>query len=225
MNRRAIGLVLFWLGIAGVVVMQALTWFQSPMQRLHETEELLGTIYAVDGVVWWLRMIATSGLTLSITGVLISTTEKGSYFWLLGILPATAISIGMFWAPTQYAPQLFGIGGTVILASYFGILWIWTQTYSAYQGPARTGRSIQLLGYSFLVSTALLLCLYFGNPNIQALADYPIPSPLSINVTLSLAMLLLFVGEYVVAASLKSVPAHAQETPAPSAGAVQPKTT
>jgi len=111
MNRRAIGLVLFWLGIAGVVVMQALTWFQSPMQRLHEAEELRGTIYAVDGVVWWLRMIATSGLTLSITGVLISTTEKGSYFWLLGILPATAISIGMFWAPTQYAPQLFGIGG------------------------------------------------------------------------------------------------------------------
>lgn len=199
MNRRKIGIILFWLGVINVFIMQALTWFQSPMQRIHTAEELTGTVYGVDGALWWIRMAATSGLTFSIMGVLLATGKKGSWFWLLGFLPGTAISAGMFWQPAQYTPALFGMGGAVILLSYFGILWLWLQTYATYEGTARTGKHIQLLGYSFLVATGLLLCLYFGNPNLLALADYPIPNGLSINITLSLGMLLLFVGHYLIA--------------------------
>jgi hypothetical protein len=117
----------------------------------------------------------------------------------------------MLWEPSQYLPILFGTAGTVILLSYFGILWLWTQTYVAYEGLARTGRHIQLLGYSFLVSTGLMLCLYFGNPNVLALADLPIPSAESINLTLSLSMLLLFIGQYVVARDKKEASANRQE--------------
>jgi hypothetical protein len=203
MNRQKIGQILFWFGVANVFVMQALTWFQSPMQRVHTAEELSGTAYAVDGALWWIRMVAASGLTFSIMGVLLYTGKKGSFFWLLGFLPGTVISVGMFWQPAQYVPQLFGIGGAIILLSYFGILWLWTRTYTAYEGLARTGKQIQLLGYSFLVSTGFLLCLYFGNPNLPALAEYPIPAGLSINITLSLGMLLLFVGHYLVAQKAK----------------------
>jgi hypothetical protein len=152
-------------------------------------------------------------------GVLLSTGKKGSYFWLLGFLPGAALGVAMYWEPSQYVPELFGIGGTVILLSYFGILWLWTQTYAAYEGVARTGRHIQLLGYSFLVSTGLLLCLYFGNPNVLALADLPIPSGQSINGTLSLGMLLLFVGHYLVARGIQETTASPQEAlrPQPSA--------
>ena len=203
MNRQKIGIILFWLGIINVFIMQALTWFQSPMQRIHTAEELTGTVYGVDGALWWIRMAAASGLSFSIMGVLISIGKKGSWFWLLGFLPGTAISTGMFWQPSQYMPALFGTGGAVILLSYFGILWLWAQTSNAYEGVARTGRQIQLLGYSFLVATGLLLCLYFGNPNLLALAAYPIPNGLSINITLSLGMLLIFVGHYLVARSSK----------------------
>lgn len=224
MNRQRIGQILFWLGVVNVIVMQALTWFQSPMQRVYTAEELSGTVYAVDGALWWIRMIAASGLTLSIMGVLLSTGKKGSYFWLLGFLPGTAISAGMFWEPSQLIPQLFGIGGTVILISYFGILWLWTRTYAAYEGVARIGGHIQLLGYSFLVSTAFLLCLYFGNPNLLALADYPIPSAQSIILTLSLGMLLLFVGHYLVARSLQETTTRPQEALSPKSGATRPNT-
>jgi hypothetical protein len=35
MNRQKIGQILFWLGVISVFVMQALTWFQSPMQRVR----------------------------------------------------------------------------------------------------------------------------------------------------------------------------------------------
>jgi hypothetical protein len=146
-----------------------------------------------------------NGLMLSLMGVLLATGKKGSYFWLLGFLPMSASGLGMLWQPSQHIPALFGIGGTVILLSYFGILWLWSRTYAAYEGLARTGRQIQLLGYSFLVTTGLLLCMYFGNPKQLALADLPLPGGESINLTLSISMLLLFIGHYVVSRSSKGI--------------------
>lgn len=223
MNRQRIGLMLFCIGLVGTICMQALTWFQSPMHRVHSAGELSGTVYAVDGALWGIRMIAGSGLTLSITGVLLATGRKGSWSWLLGFLPGTAISVGMYWHPSQYAPHLFGIGGTVNLLSYFGILWLWTRIYAAYEGVARTGRHLQLLGYSFLVSTGLLLCLHFGNPNLLALAEYPIPSAESINPGLSLGMALIFIGHWLFAETARQATPSPQEPVSPQPGATQPK--
>ena len=200
MNRQKIGSILFWLGIIGVVVMQALTWIQSPTHRVHTAEELSGTTHAIWGVLFWIRNLGGNGLTLSLMGVLLATGKKGSYFWMLGFTPSFANFL-MYWEPSQHIPGLFGTGGTVILLSYFGILWLWGRTYAAYEGLARTGKQIQLLGYSFLVSTGLLLCMYFGNPKQLALADFPLPGGESINLTLSLSMLLLFVGHYLVSRS------------------------
>jgi len=206
MNRQKIGLILFWLGVITVIVMQALTWYQSPTHRVHTAEELSGTIHAIWGPLFWIRIMGGSGLTLSLMGVLLYTGKKGSYSWLLGFLPSFA-NFGMYWEPSQHIPALFGIGGTVILISYFGILWLWTRTYAAHEGLSKTGKRIQLLGYSFLVVTALLLCMYFGNPKQLALADLPIPSGETINLTLSLGMLLLFVGHYLIAKSSKEATA------------------
>ena len=205
MNRQKIGQILFWLGVISIIVWQALTWFQSPVQRIHTAEELNGTVYAVWGALFWIRNLGGSGLAFLLVGVLLFTGKKGSYFWLLGFLASVPMSIGMYWEPPQYVPELFGIGGTVILLSYVGILWLWTRTYAAYEGVARTGSQIQLLGYTLLVVTGLMLCMYFGNPNVLALADLQIPSALSINLTLSLGMLLLFLGHYVVAKGSKEV--------------------
>ena len=206
MNKQRIGQTLFWLGIIGIIVMQSLTWIQGPTHRVHTTEELSGTPHAIWGVLFTFRNLGGSGLALSLMGVLLATERKGSYFWLLGLIPTLATLL-MYWEPSQHIPALFGIGGTVVLLSYFGILWSWTQTHTAYEGAARKGKQIQLLGYSFLVTTGLLLCMYFGNPKQPALADLAIPSGESINLTLSLSMLLLFVGHYLVSRSSKGAAA------------------
>jgi hypothetical protein len=200
MNRQKIGQILIWLGIISAIATQAITWFQSPMQRIHTAEDLSSTVYAVEGALWWIRSLGwVWGLMFPLVGVLLYTGEKGSNFWLLGILPNAAAGLSYLWKPSRYIPELFGTGGVLILLSYFGILWTWTKTYATYEGIARTGRQIQLLGYSFLVVTGLLLCLYVGNPNVLALANSPIPSAQSINMTLSLGMILLFVGHYLAA--------------------------
>ena len=140
-------------------------------------------------------------MSLSLVGVLLYTGKKGSWFWPLGFLPNTTLVLGMHWQSSPYIPLLFGIGGTVIMLSFFGILWLWTRTYAACEGVARTGKQIQLLGYSILVATGILLCMHFGDPNQIALAQFPVPGALTIDLTLALAMQLLFTGHYMVAKS------------------------
>jgi len=203
MNRQKSGMILFWLGIAVVFVSHALNWIQSPSYRVQTAEELRGTAHAISGPLFWVRTLGWNGLAFSLIGVLIFTSKKGSYSWLWGTIPMAALGLATFvWEPSRYVPQLFGIGGAIILVSNFGILWLWTRTYQTYEGIARTGKHVQLLGYSFLVITGCLLCLYFGYPAEPALADLPIPmipDSLSINISLSLGMLLIVFGEYLIA--------------------------
>jgi len=199
MNRQKRGMVLFWLGIAVVFVSQALNWIQSPIYRDQSAEELRGTAHAISGPLFWVRTLGWNGLAFSLIGVLLFTSKKGSKLWLLGTIPMTALGLAILWEPSRYVPELFGIGGAIILVSYFGILWLWTRTYQAYEGIARTGKLVQLLGYSFLVITGCLLCLYFGYPAQLAIADLPIPNSLSINISLSLGMLLIVFGQYLIA--------------------------
>ena len=214
MNRQKLGLVLFWIGIVSIVFWQGLTWLHAPVLRVHTAEELRGSFYAVDGVVGFFRyqIAAGLGMSLPIIGVFLYTTKKGSYFWLLAPLGATMTGVGMMWQSAQHIPALFGLGGTAILFSYLGLLWIWTRNYTAYQGIAKAGKMIQLMGYSFLLSTGLLLCSYVGDSKLLALTTSGLPtvtSAQSINISLALGMLLLFVGQYLVAKnSEKNLPVN-----------------
>jgi hypothetical protein len=215
MSRQKIGRILFWIGVIFTVVWQALTWIQSPIQRFHTADELRGTAYAVWGVLFTIRIVGGGGMALSLLGALLAIEKKGSYFWLLGFLPSF-INFGMYWEPSQHVPALFGIGGTLILLSYFGILWIWTPSIAKHQGAARAGRIIQLLGYSVIVIEGNLLCMYFGNPKQIALVDLPIPSGEVLNLVLSLGMLLLFTGHLVAARGSKDMAASPKLHPFPS---------
>ena len=99
MNRQKIGQILFWLGVISVIVWQALTWIQSPIQRVYTAEELSGTAHAIWGALFTIRIIGGGGLTFALLGVLLYTGEKGSRFWLLGFLPNCANFL-QYWQPS-----------------------------------------------------------------------------------------------------------------------------
>lgn len=86
MNRQKIGMMLFWIGVISIIVMQGLTWSHASILRVNTAEELRGTVYAVDGVIGFLRYQVAGGLgmVLPIVGALLFTSKKGSYLWLLG---------------------------------------------------------------------------------------------------------------------------------------------
>ncbi|MFC2064809.1 hypothetical protein ACFLXB_06910 [Chloroflexota bacterium] len=203
MNKQKIGKMLFWFGAICTIVWLALTMIQSPIHRVHTAEELSGTIHAVWGPLFWIRIMGGSGLTFSLIGALLYSGKKGSYFWLLGFLP-NFLNFGQYWQPSLHKPWLFGIGGAIIIFSYFGLLWLWIRTHAFYDGVVRTGKQVQILGYSFLVVTSLLMCMHFGNPKQLALADLAVPSGEIINLSLALSMFVLFLGHYLVSKGSKS---------------------
>ena len=195
MNQQQIGKVLFWVGAVCVFVFSILLWAGNPVHRANTPAELQNTTWAANGFLFILRgQLGIIGAFLALIGALLYSGKKKSFFWLWGFVPVIVFGLLFFWRPSQYNPVLFGLGGGIIVLSYLGVLWTWIKTQSAYEGPAKTGRHIQLLGYSFLFFAGLLLCLYIGQPNLPGLADQPLPSSESLLVTFCLGWLFLFIG-------------------------------
>jgi len=197
MTRQKVGLVLFWLGVVLMFINYFSIWYKSTVWRVTTPETVIGTGWApFEFPQMFTSILMPIGIGISIIGVLLYSGKKGSLFWLWGLVPVIALLSLMFWQPSQYIPAVYGIGGGIITLAYLGVLWAWVKTHNAYDGIAKTGKHIQLLGYSFLYITALLLCLYIGQPNLPGLADQPIPSGYSIVIAFSVGWVLLSVGHY-----------------------------
>ncbi|GAI42275.1 unnamed protein product, partial [marine sediment metagenome] len=171
-------------------------WFSNPVYKATTPETVVGTGWAIGEYLnLFAGMSLIIGIGISIIGVLLYSGKKGSLFWLWGLVPLIAFpTFSVIWQPSQYIPAVYGIGGGIITFAYLGVLWAWVKTHTAYEGIAKTGKHIQLLGYSFLYITALFLCLYIGQPNLPGLADQPIVSGYSIVIAFSVGWVLLSVG-------------------------------
>jgi len=197
MTKQKVGLVLFWLGVVGLLINYFSLWISAPLYRVTTPETLIGTGWAPGEFLYlFAGMSMFIGLGISIIGVLLYSGKKGSLFWLWGLVPLIALGWLMVWQPSQHLPSVYGIGGGIITLAYIGVLWAWVKTHTAYEGIAKTGKHIQLLGYSFLYITAIFLCLYIGNPNLPGLADQPVVSSYSILIAFSVGWVLLSVGHY-----------------------------
>jgi hypothetical protein len=222
MKRQKIGQILFWLGVVCLVLSYVLFWMGNPVHRVNTIEELRGTAWATDGGFLFNihSTLTLIGVAFPLIGLLLYSGKKGSLFWLLALVPVIIFLWGTIWTPSQYIPSIYGIGGGFIVLSYLGILWTWNKTHTAYEGIAKIGKQIQLLGYSFLLITALNLCAYIGRPNLPGQVNMPPQSGESILVAFSVGILLLFVGDYVIARSLMEAAASPQVGPRPQPSAI-----
>ncbi len=209
MDRQKFGQMLFWLGAGIALVGNILLWFMNPIFRVNTAVDLSGTAWDPNGgFLFTLQGISTGlGPFISLIGALLLSGKRGSRFWLWGFAALIAFALLFVWIPGQPMPALFGLGGGIIVISYFGTLWTWSKSHHTYEGTAKTGRLIQLLGYFFLFATALFLCIHLGQPSLVALEEIPIVSSESIVVAFSIGWLLLFIGNLLVARNLKETTA------------------
>ena len=195
MKRQGIGKVLFWIGVAGLLINYVLMWISASVYKVNTPESMIGTGWAMGEPFNALMSAALNiGMLFSIIGALLYTVKKG-LFWLWGIVPIIALIVLLLWQPSRI-PGFIGIGAGIITLAYIGVLWAWVKTHTAYEGIAKTGKHIQLLGYSFLYVTALFLCNYIGNPTVPGMADLPSVSASSIMTALCVGFVLLSVGHY-----------------------------
>jgi len=197
MKKQQIGKVLFWIGVLLLIARFIAQWAQNQIIRANTSETLIGTGWAFgetyDSLFGLMQPI---GFLFLLIGALLYSSKKGSFFWLWAFVPVIALVAGLSWNPSIHIPAVFGVGAGIISLSYIGVLWGWLKNFSAYEGLARTGKHIQLLGYSFLYITALYLCNYIGNPMNPGLKGFPAVSSYSVLIALTVGFVLLSVGHY-----------------------------
>lgn len=200
MLKQKIGRILFWVGVAGLFVDFIARWISSGITRVNTPETLVGTGWAVGELLFNLSsLVFLIAFSFTIFGALLVSAKKGSHFWLWGFAPIIGANIGLAWYPSVHIPAVYGIGAGFITLSYLGVLWAWARTHETYEGISKTGKHIQLIGFTFMYLTALFLCNFIGNPLNPGTADFPKVSSYSILISMATGFVLLSVGNYLSA--------------------------
>jgi len=198
MNKQKLGLTLFWIGLL-VAVAFAGIGTRSLMHNLRTLtiEEHNATIWAEGGPLFLLWAFSvTLGSLLAGIGAFVYVKTKAAFSWLtaIGVLGAVFAMV-MVWNRV-YNSTLFGIGGTITLVSFFGIVWVWMRKYAALDIQERIAGSFKLIGYLFWVNTSWFLCGETARMHLKAFEGRSPPTPMEIMVFLVLGWIFVLIGDY-----------------------------
>ena len=198
MTKQRIGLVLFWIGVIVVIILAGIGTF-SLMNNLRTltAEELSLTIWAMGDPLFILWALSVAlGSVLAGIGAFVYVKTKPVFSWLtaIGVLGAVILMV-MVWSRI-YNSTLFGIGGFIILVSFFLIVWIWMKKYAALGLQEKIAGSFKLIGYIFWINASWFLCGETAKMHLKAFEGQSPPSPIEIIVFLVLGWIFVLIGDY-----------------------------
>jgi len=198
MKKKKIGFVLFWFalvwsvlwGIAGSV------WGTSFLHG-NTMEELKQTVWSPEGpfMIFWGICGVPLGALLGSIGILLYSNIKGSVIWKVGVGVLIVIFVALF-NGLGHIPALFGVGGSIILICFFGILWFWTKERMRLTDRRLTAADLKLVGFIFLLLAAWFICGALSQPFLKAFKGEPTYTPLHIMIFMVLGWIFLFLGHY-----------------------------
>jgi hypothetical protein len=197
-NKQKLALSLFWIGLI-IAVAFAGIGTRSLMDNLRALtiEANNATIWADGGPLWisWAFSV-TLGSLLAGIGAFVFVKTKAAFAWLtaIGVLGAVFAMV-MVWSRV-YNSTLFGIGGSIILLSFFAIVWVWMRRYAALDMPEKIAGSFKLIGYLFWINASWFLCGETARMHLKAFEGKSPPIPIEVMVFLVLGWLFVLVGEY-----------------------------
>jgi len=198
MKNQKIGLILFWIGLL-IAVAFAGVGTRSLMYNLRTltAEELDATVWAMGDPLFilWALSVALGSIVTGI-GAFLYVKTKPAFSWLTGIgVLAAVILMVMVWSRV-YNSILFGIGGAIILVSFFAIVWIWMKKYAALDIQEKIAGSFKLVGYIFWINASWFLCGETAKMHLKAFEGSSAPSPIEIIVFLVLGWIFVLFGDY-----------------------------
>jgi hypothetical protein len=198
LKTKKVALALFWAGMLVAVAFAGVAgWELTRNLRTLSSEELGATIWDFDGPLFMLWAFSVPlGSVLAGTGAFLYARTKPAFVWLTGVaILGPVILMTMVWSREYYA-SLFGIGGVLILVSFFSIVWLWMRKYAALSSQEKTAGAFKLVGYLFWMNATWFLCGETGKLHLKAFAGDPAPSPIEIMVFLVLGWFFVLLGEY-----------------------------
>jgi len=198
MKKQNLALVLFWIGLVIAVAFASIgTWSLMHNLRTLTAEELDATIWATGDplfILWALSV--TLGSVLAGIGAFVYVKTKPAFPWLTGIgVLAAVILMVMVWSKV-YNTTLFGVGGIIILVSFFAIVWVWMKKYAGLDIQEKVAGSFKLVGYTFWINASWFLCGETAKMHLKAFEGQSPPSPIEIIVFLVLGWIFVLIGEY-----------------------------
>ena len=165
--------------------------------RTLTIEQNNATIWADGGLLWILwGFSVTLGSVLAGIGAFVYVKSRPVFSWLTAIgVIGTVFVMLMVWGRV-YNPTLFGLGGGVILVSFFAIVWVWMKKYAALDIQVKIAGSYKLIGYIFWINACWFLCGETAKLHLKAFEGGSIPSPIEIMVFLVLGWLFILIGDY-----------------------------
>ena len=198
MTKQKVGLVIFWIGVIWAILWGVIGSISvsSAMNSLT-TAELNQTMWAFTGPLMMLWVFGVPlGALVAGTGLLLYSGARGSTVWKFGIGILLVLIVGMQLGRLGHFPPLFGIGGTLILLFFIGILWLWAKERIALKGSSTTAADLKLVGYVFMLIGAWFVCGIASQPFLKALEGVAPSSPVHVLIFLVLGWLFLFLGHY-----------------------------
>ncbi len=98
------------------------------------------------------------GALLAAIGLLLYAGAKGWTIVKYGTGIFLGIIISLAFGSLGHIPLLFGIGGTLILLFFFGILWLWSRERMALKDASTIAVDLRLAGYVFILVAAWFIC-------------------------------------------------------------------
>ena len=198
MKKQKIGLTLFWIGLLIAIAFAGIIG-RSLYHNLRTltSEELSATIWADGGpmfILWALSV--TLGSIVAGVGAFVYVKTKPIFAWLtsIGVFGAV-VAMVMVWSRV-YDSILFGIGGIIILVSFFAIVWVWMKKYARLDIQEKIAGSYKLIGYIFWINASWFLCGETAKLHLKAFEGSSVPSPIEIMVFLVLGWLFVLIGDY-----------------------------
>jgi hypothetical protein len=198
MKKQKVGFALFWIGLVIAVAFAGIIGRSLYHNLMSLTSpELAATIWATGGPLFNLWALSiTIGSIIAGVGAFIYVKTKPIFPWFTGIgVFAAVIAMVMVWSRV-YDSTLFGIGGIIILLSFFGIVWVWMKKYAGLDVQAKIAGSYKLIGYIFWINASWFLCGETAKLHLKAFKGSSIPSPIEIMVFLVLGWLFVLIGDY-----------------------------
>jgi len=198
MTKQKVGLVLFWIAVIWAFLWGVLgSVFVGSAFRNLTLDELNLTMWAVTGpwFLLWAFGVPLGALVAGI-GVLLYSGAKGSTVLKYGIGIFLALFAGMVAGSLGHIPPLFGIGGTLILLFFIGILWLWAKERIALKETSTTAADLKLAGYVFMLIAAWFICGIASQPFMKAFEGEAPTTPIHVMILLVLGWLFLFLSHY-----------------------------
>ena len=199
--KQKTGIVIFLFGVIwslvwGLIISISCTTAINSMTL----EQLNESVWSPTGplmILWGIGGVPL-GTVIAGIGLLLYTNAKGltTLFFTLGIL--FAIIVAMFSGTLELYPSLFGIGGTIILLSFFGILWFWAKSRKDMKGQAAKAANLRLVGYIFILNATWFTCGIGGQLVGKSFEGIDNTPPLHIMIFFVLGWLFLFSSHYQV---------------------------